>query len=51
VLGSKSIAITKVGSGTMAGIIVTFEGGLLVHLRLLQASTSSIMHILHIIDY
>jgi hypothetical protein len=50
-LGSESIAITKVGSGTVAGITVTFEGGLLVYLRLLWASTSSIVHILYIVDY
>jgi hypothetical protein len=50
VLGSESIAIAKAGSGTVARITVTFKGSLLVYLRLLQASTSNIMHILHIAD-
>jgi hypothetical protein len=51
VLGSESITITKAGFGTMARIIVIFKGSLLMYLRLLWAFTSSIMHILHIIDY
>jgi hypothetical protein len=50
-LGSESIAISKAGSDTIAWFAATFVGGLLLYLSLLWVSTSSIMHILRIIDH